>query len=130
MGFHWLGNLLGDSAALGSLLTTVASSIITVTSITFSLMLIAVQQGAAALTAQVTDQFMARRTNQFYFGYFVGLSVFVLMTLVTNSSFHRPLFGTTLALLLTTSALCLINVMIYNTIDQMRPAQIIQFILT
>lgn len=127
-GFGWLGALLGDSAALGSLLTTVASSIITVTSITFSLLLIAVQQGAAALTAQVTDQFMARRTNQFYFGYFVGLSVFVLMTLVTNTGFHRPVFGTTLALLLTTSALCLIIVMIYNTIDQMRPAQIIQFI--
>ncbi|GJD72125.1 DUF2254 family protein [Methylobacterium goesingense] len=127
-GFSWLGELLGDSAALGSLLTTVASSIITVTSITFSLLLLAVQQGAAALTAQVTDQFMARRTNQFYFGYFVGLSVFVLMTLVTNTGFHRPVFGTTLALLLTTSALCLIIVMIYNTIDQMRPAQIIQFI--
>jgi uncharacterized membrane protein len=71
---------------------------------------------------------MARRTNQFYFGYFVGLSVFVLMTLVTNTGFHRPVFGTTLALLLTTSALCLIIVMIYNTIDQMRPAQIIHFI--
>ncbi len=127
-GFQWLGELLGDSAALGSLLTTVASSIITVTSITFSLLLIAVQQGASSLTAQVTDQFMARRTNQFYFGYFVGLSVFVLMTLVTNTGFHRPVFGTTLALLLTTSALCLIIVMIYNTIDQMRPAQIIQFI--
>ncbi|MCJ2093708.1 DUF2254 domain-containing protein [Methylobacterium sp. J-072] len=127
-GFRWLGDLLGDSAALGSLLTTVASSIITVTSITFSLLLLAVQQGAAALTAQVTDQFMARRTNQFYFGYFVGLSVFVLMTLVTNTGFHRPVFGTTIALLLTTSALCLIIVMIYNTIDQMRPAQIIQFI--
>lgn len=127
-GFRWLGELLGDRAALGSLLTTVASSIITVTSITFSLLLLAVQQGAAALTAQVTDQFMARRTNQFYFGYFVGLSVFVLMTLVTNTGFHRPVFGTTLALLLTTSALCLIIVMIYNTIDQMRPAQIIQFI--
>ncbi|TXN04550.1 DUF2254 domain-containing protein [Methylobacterium sp. WL64] len=127
-GFRWLGDLLGDSAALGSLLTTVASSIITVTSITFSLLLIAVQQGAAALTAQVTDQFMARRTNQFYFGYFVGLSVFVLMTLVTNTGFHRPVFGTSLALVLTTSALCLIIVMIYNTIDQMRPAKIIQFI--
>jgi uncharacterized membrane protein len=127
-GFAWLGKLLGDRAALGGLLTTVASSIITVTSITFSLLLLAVQQGAAALTAQVTDQFMARRTNQFYFGYFVGLSVFVLMTLVTNTGFHRPVFGTTIALLLTTSALCLIIVMIYNTIDQMRPAQIIQFI--
>nr|WP_210236179.1 DUF2254 family protein [Methylobacterium sp. L1A1] len=127
-GFAWLGELLGNSPALGSLLTTVASSIITVTSITFSLLLLAVQQGAAALTAQVTDQFMARRTNQFYFGYFVGLSVFVLMTLVTNTGFHRPVFATTLALLLTTLALCLIIVMIYNTIDQMRPAQIIHFI--
>lgn len=127
-GFHWLGDLLGDSAALGGLLTTVASSIITVTSITFSLLLIAVQQGAAALTAQVTDQFMARRTNQLYFGYFVGLSVFVLMTLVTNTGYHRPVFGTTLALLLTALALCLIIVMIYDTIDQMRPAQIIHFI--
>ncbi|MHB2209797.1 DUF2254 family protein [Methylobacterium sp. CM6257] len=127
-GFRWLGELLGDSDALGSLLTTVASSIITVTSITFSLLLLAVQQGAAALTAQITDQFMERRTNQFYFGYFVGLSVFVLMTLVTNTKFHRPVFGTSLSLLLTALALCLVIVMIYNTIDQIRPAQIIQFI--
>ncbi len=59
-GFAWLGALMGDRAALGSLLATVASSIVTVTSITFSLLLLAVQQGAGALTAQVTDQFMAR----------------------------------------------------------------------
>ncbi len=36
-GFAWLGALMGDRAALGSLLATVASSIVTVTSITFSL---------------------------------------------------------------------------------------------
>lgn len=127
-GFRWLGALMGDRAALGSLLATVASGIITVTSITFSLLLLAVQQGAAALTAQVTDQFMARKVNQFYFGYFVGLSVFVLTTLVTNTDFHRPVFAAALSLLLTALALCLIIVMIYNTIDQMRPEQIIQFI--
>ncbi|WP_171070421.1 DUF2254 family protein [Methylobacterium terricola] len=127
-GFRWLGALMGDRAALASLLATVASSIITVTSITFSLLLLAVQQGAGALTAQVTDQFMARRTNQFYFGYFVGLSVFVLTTLVTNTDYHRPVFAAALSLLLTALALCLIIVMIYNTIDQMRPEQIIQFI--
>lgn len=127
-GFRWLGALMGDRAALGSLLATVASSIVTVTSITFSLLLLAVQQGAAALTAQVTDQFMARKVNQFYFGYFVGLSVFVLMTLVTNTDYHRPVFAAALSLLLTALALCLIIVMIYNTIDQMRPEQIIQFI--
>lgn len=127
-GFRWLGALMGDRAALASLLATVASSIVTVTSITFSLLLLAVQQGAGALTAQVTDQFMARRTNQFYFGYFVGLSVFVLTTLVTNTDYHRPVFAAALSLLLTALALCLIIVMIYNTIDQMRPEQIIQFI--
>jgi len=127
-GFAWLGDLLGDSKALAALLSTVASSIITVTSITFSLLLIALQQGAAALSTQVTDQFLMRRSNQLYFGFFVGLSVYVLLTLVTVSDVHRPIFGTSVALILTAAALCLIVVMIYNTIDQMRPAQIVHAI--
>lgn len=103
-GLAWLAELVGERQALGSLLATVASGVITITSITFSLLLIAVQQGSAALTAQVIDQFMMRRANQFYFGYFVGLSVFVLLTLLTNSQFHRPVFGTALALAMTTVA--------------------------
>ncbi|WP_310354698.1 DUF2254 family protein [Methylobacterium sp. BE186] len=127
-GLAWLGELFGDHQAIGSLLSTLASSIVTVTSITFSLLLIAVQQGSAALTTQVTDQFMMRRANQLYFGYFVGLSVFVLLTLLTNSQFHRPVFGSMLALSMTMAALCMIIVMIYNTIDQMRPERIVQFI--
>lgn len=126
--FSWLGQLLGDSSSLATLLSTIASSIITVTSITFSLLLIALQQGASALTTQVTDQFLMRRTNQFYFGYFVGLSVFTLLSLVTASSIHRPIFGTSLILILTIIALCMIVVMIYDTIDQMRPTQIVRAI--
>lgn len=124
-GFAWLGRLLGDSGSLATLLSTIASSIITVTSITFSLLLIALQQGSSALTTQVTDQFLMRRTNQVYFGYFVGLSVFVLLSLATASNVHRPVFGTALALVLTTVALCMVVVMIYNTIEQMRPTQIV-----
>ncbi|HKW11426.1 MAG TPA: DUF2254 family protein, partial [Gemmatimonadaceae bacterium] len=127
-GFGWLGDILGDSEALNTLLSTVASSIITVTSITFSLLLIALQQGASTLTTHVTDQFLMRRMNQFYFGFFVGLSIYVLQTLVTVSDTHRPIFGTSVALLLTIIALCLIVVMIYNTIDQMRPTQIVRAI--
>lgn len=127
-GFAWLGKLLGDSKALNTLLSTIASSIITVTSITFSLLLIALQQGAAALTTQVTDQFLRRKTNQFFFGFFVGLSVYVLLTLITASDIHRPVFGTSVALVLTIAALCMIVVMIYSTIDQMRPSQIVRAI--
>ena len=127
-GFAWVGQLLGDSTSLATLLSTIASSIITVTSITFSLLLVALQQGSSALTAQVTDQFLMRKVNQFYFGYFVGLSLFVLFSLATASAVHRPVFGTMLSIVLTSVALCMIVVMIYNTIDQMRPSQIIRTI--
>lgn len=127
-GLAWLGRLLGDNQALNGLLTTVASSIITVTSITFSLLLLAIQQGSSALTAQVIDQFLMRRVNQFYFGFFVGLCVFVLLTLVTNSNVHRPIFAATFSLIGTTAALCMIVVMIYNTIEQMRPDRIVRAI--
>lgn len=124
----WLNELFGDTGALSSLLGTIATSLITVTSITFSLLLLAIQQGAAALTSQVFDQFMRRRSNQVYFGFFVGLSVFALITLVTVSQVHRPVFGALAAVLLTTVALCLVVVLIYTTIDQMRPASIIRAI--
>jgi uncharacterized membrane protein len=127
-GLGWLGALFGGTNALSSLLATVATSIITVTSITFSLLLLAVQQGAAALTNQVFDQFLRRRSNQFHFGFFVGLSIFALAMLVTVSKSHTPIFGTLAALLLTAVALCMIVVLIYNTIDQMRPSEIIRAI--
>ena len=45
-----LSRLFGDRQADSSLLSTVAQSIISVTAITFSLLLVAVQQGAASLS--------------------------------------------------------------------------------
>jgi Predicted membrane protein (DUF2254) len=127
-GLRWLSDVFGDAGALSSLLGTIATSLITVTSITFSLLLLAVQQGASALTNQVFDQFLRRRGNQFYFGFFVGLSVFALINLVTASQFHRPIFGALIAVLLAAVALCLIVVLIYTTIDQMRPSMIVKAI--
>lgn len=118
---RWLGKVFGDKGALSSLLDTIATSLITVTSITFSLLLVAVQQGASSYTNQVFDQFLRRRGNQFYFGFFVGLSVFALVNLVTANAEHRPIFGALAATLLTAVALCLIVVLIYTTIDQSRP---------
>jgi uncharacterized membrane protein len=58
------GGLFSDAGAARNFLGVIASSIITVTSITLSLLLIAVQQGAASLTSLVFDQFLRRRTNQ------------------------------------------------------------------
>ncbi len=121
----WLAHLLGDTTAIASLLSTMASGMITVTSITFSLLLIAVQQTASTLSTHVYDQFIQRRSNKLSFGFFVGLSVFVLLTLGSANPDHKPIIGALLSLLMTGAALCMVVILIYSTIDQMRPHSVI-----
>lgn len=118
-------HVFADSKATSDLLGTIAGGIITVTSIIISLLLVALQQSAASLTHQVFDQFLRRRVNQFYFGFFVGLALFALVTLATVTESFNPVFGATLAFLLTMIALYLLLLLLYTTINQMRPAVII-----
>lgn len=123
----WFG-LFSDTQAARDFLGVVASSIITVTSITFSLLLVAVQQGAAALTSLVFDQFLRRRANQLYFGFFIGLALYSLIVLASINSSHQPVYGVATAGLMTAVALYMLIFLIYNTIDQMRPVVIIRLI--
>ena len=121
-------HIFGDAQATSSLLGTIAAGIITVTSITFSLLLLALQQSAASMTAQVFDQFLQRRLNQLYFGFFVGIALFALLILATVNPPFNPVFGATLALLFTIVALYLLLLLIYSTITQMRPTEVIRAI--
>jgi uncharacterized membrane protein len=124
-------NLFADPKATSDLLGTVAGSVITVTSITISVLAVALQQSASSLTTAVFDQFLRRRVNQVYFGFFVGLSVFTLVILSTVSAADPPLnpvFGGSLALAATVVALQLLILLLYTTINQMRPAEIIDTI--
>lgn len=121
---HGFGNATATSTLLGG----IAAGLITVTSITFSLLLIAVQQSAAALTSQVFDQFLRRRLNQVFFGFFVGLSLYALLLLATVRPDFNPVLGATVALVLTAVALCCLIVLIYVTIDQARPAVVVKAI--
>lgn len=120
--------LFRNPQATSGLLGTVAGSIITVTSITFSLLLLAVQQAAAALTPAVYDQFLRRRVNQVYFGFFVGLALYTLVILATVNPPYNPIMGASLDLLLTIIALSLIVLLLYTTINQMRPVVVINTI--
>jgi hypothetical protein len=123
----WRG-LFSDAQAARDFLGVIASSIITVTSITFSLLLVALQQGAAALTSLVFDQFLRRRTNQLYFGFFIGLALYSLTVLASINASHQPVYGVALAGVMTVVALYMLILLIYTTIDQMRPVVIIQSI--
>ena len=104
--------------------------LMTVASITISLLLLALQQSAANMTTQILDQFLRRRINQAYFGFFVGLALYslVTLTLATVDKPFNPIFGATLAFLLTVVALYLLIILLYTTINQMRPVQVMEAI--
>lgn len=95
----WLIDVVFTSPeATASLLGHLAGALITLTSITLSLLLIAVQQAAGTLTHAVIDQFLRRRLNQIVFGLFVGASVYTLVVLATVAPDFNPLLSATLAL--------------------------------
>lgn len=120
--------VFGDSESTSTLLGTIATGVITITSITVSLLLLALQQSAGSLTHQVFDQFLGRRLNQIYFGFFVGMAVYALIILATVDPPFNPVLAATLALSLAIVALYILLLLIHSTISQMRPSEIIKAI--
>lgn len=121
-------HVFANAKATSDLLGAIAAGIISVTSITITLLLIVVQQSAASMTAQVFDQFLRRKINQFYFGFFVGLALYSLLTLATVNDPFNPVLGGTMAIAFTVVALYLVMLLMYTTINQMRPVEIIEAI--
>jgi uncharacterized membrane protein len=116
----------GDGAS--SFVSAAATSIVTVTSITFSVLLLAVQQTASALTPVVFDQFLRRTANQVYFGFFVGLSVFSFLILAMGRQDPAPVYGAALTLVLIVVAMVVLLLLIHGSIDQMRPQSVVRSI--
>jgi prepilin signal peptidase PulO-like enzyme (type II secretory pathway) len=117
-----------DDQVMREFLGLIAASIITVTTMTFSLLILAVQQGATALTSLVLDQFLRRKANQFFIGFFVGLALYSLLMLASANDQHQPNFGSAVAGVMTAAALYMLIFLIYSSINQMRPVVILQSI--
>ena len=120
--------MFGDPNSTAGLLSTVAGAVVTIASITFSVILIALQQSASTMSSQVFDQFLRRRRNQVFFGFFLGVGMYALFTLGTVTPDFNPAVGALVTLILAGIALALIPVVIYATIDEMRPQAIISTI--
>jgi uncharacterized membrane protein len=115
------------SAATG-FVVAVATSLMTVTSITFSVLLVAVQQTASTLTAVVFDQYLRRTTNQVYFGFFVGLTGFSFIVFGLARDRPAPVYGAVITLVLTIGALVVLLLLVHSTVDQMRPQSVVRSI--
>lgn len=118
------GHVIGSKSA-STALQAIATGLLTVTSITFSVLLLAAQQTASNLSPVVFDQFVRRRINQVLLGFFVGLCVFAYLVMAAQTS-TPPVVGAAIATLLTVVAMVLLLVLIYVTVDQMRPANVLR----
>lgn len=122
-----LRGVIGDKAS-STTLQAVATGLVTVTSITFSVLLLAVQQTASNLSPVVFDQFMRRRSNQLLLGFFVGLALFAYVVMAAVQDDTPPIIGAAVATALTLVALLILLLLVYSTIDQMQPASVMRAI--
>ncbi|MGN6253072.1 MAG: DUF2254 family protein [Marmoricola sp.] len=120
-----LGHYIGAKTASATL-GAIATGLVTVTSITFSVLLLAVQQTASNLSPVVFDQFVRRRSNQVYLGLFVGLALFSYVVMAAVQDKTPPIIGAFIATVLTVVALCCLLFLVYSTIDQMRPDNVLR----
>ncbi|NUS35176.1 MAG: DUF2254 domain-containing protein [Pseudarthrobacter sp.] len=125
---HYLAAAIVPGEGAVFFVSAVATSLLTVTSITFSVLLLAVQQSANSLTTVVLDHFLRRRANQVYFGFFVGATAFTFIVLGLARPEPAPVYGGALTLLLAIAALVVLLLLIHGTIDQMRPQSVIRSI--
>ncbi len=77
--------LLFGAGAAGArgLLTTVASSMITVAGVVFSITLVALSLTSSQYTSRVVRNFMRDRVNQWVLGIFLGIFAYCLVVLRT-----------------------------------------------
>ena len=115
---------IGKTAA-STALQSIATGMLTVTSITFSVLLLAVQQTASNLTPVVFDQFVRRRLNQALLGFFVGLAMYGYVVMAAEQDSKPPYVGAGVATVLTAVAMLLLLLLVYTTVDQMRPSNVL-----
>ncbi|QNI05507.1 DUF2254 domain-containing protein [Mycobacterium kubicae] len=111
-----------------SMLRTVAPGMLSLLSITFVLLLTLVHRMADVFTWVVVEQFLQRRDNQAFFGYFAGLSSYfvVVLTLVDPD---QAVFSTVAALVSSVAALVALVVFGYLVLDQLRPPSVVERIV-
>jgi hypothetical protein len=108
-------------AATSAFLQTVTPGLITAVSIIIFVLVMAVNRQASAYSPAVLDQFLRRRGNQAFFGLFIGLVLYALLALALIPT-DQALLSVMVILALAVVAFAALLVMIYGTIDQLRPS--------
>lgn len=109
------------------LLRSVVPGLITLNSIVFFVLVMAVQHQSSNYSPVVFDQFLRRKSNQAFFAILVGETAYAILVLALVPSGHTVLAGT-VALAGIVTTLVMLLAFIYSTVDQMRPSAIVWMI--
>ncbi|PXY22792.1 hypothetical protein BAY60_23690 [Prauserella muralis] len=110
-----------------TLLSSAVTGLITLNSIVFFVLVMAVQHQSSNYSPVVLDQFLRRRSNQAFFGILIGEAAFCMLILTLVPTGRTVLSGA-VALVAVVATLVLLLVFIYSTVDQMRPSSIVWMI--
>lgn len=124
---HALSTLVPPQENQG-MLRTVAPGMISAMTIAFVLLLTLIHRMADVFTWVVIEQFLLRRTNQLFIGFFAGVTVYYTVILAAIGP-QQAVFSTTVALVLSVLALAGLVVFGYLVLDQLRPPSMVQRIV-
>lgn len=110
-----------------TLLQSIIAGLITMISIIFFVLIMAVQHQSSSYSPVVFDQFLRRRSNQAFFGVLIGETAYCILVETLIPPKHTVLAGT-VALAGIVLTLGMLLTFIYSTVDQMRPSAIVWMI--
>jgi uncharacterized membrane protein len=119
----------GDADAIRDLLSTIATALISVVSIAFSITIIAVQQASNQYSPQVVRIFTADKGNQLVLGMYLGTFIFVLLVLRQVGGPYPgfvPFLSVGISIILTLLCLGLLIFFIHRMVTSLRVSKIIQ----
>lgn len=111
-----------------AMLRTIGPGVLTLMTITFFLLLTLVHRMADVFTWVVVEQFLRRRANQAFFGYFAGLSAYYVIVVAVVTP-DNAVFSTVVALVLSVLALVGLVIFGYLVLDQLRPPSVVERIV-
>ena len=121
----------GGSEGARGVLEAIASTMVTVTALVFSITVVALQLASSQLSPRVLRAFMADRGNQTVLGFFIGTFTYALLVLRTvrtpleDSGGFVPSLSVTVAIILALVSVALLIFFVHHAANTMRASVVI-----
>jgi uncharacterized membrane protein len=121
----------GGSEGARGVLEAIASTMITVTALVFSITVVALQLASSQLSPRVLRAFMGDRGNQIVLGFFIGTFTYALLVLRTvrapleDSGGFVPSLSVTVAIILALVSVALLIFFVHHAANAMRASVVI-----